>query len=463
VERAFANFLKALRGAEVRVSVAETLDAMRVMDLVGWSDREALKTSLSFALAKSAPEKETFDACFDDFYRSDSFNARQEADEPKQAPGRASASRLGQLLLADDQAALSMAMQQAAAEIGVENIRIYTQRMIYAHRIMRHMGLRELDAELSALDQAEADGGAGSGGGTGGGGNVPGSAASARQRLEQRRAYLLDQVRDFVNQQLMLHGAATIKDLKEDRLRRTRIGNMSRRDQEDMRKIVDRIAKRLLALYSRKRKLRDRGVIDVRQTMRHNYGNDGILFELKWRRRKIDRAKVVAICDVSGSVAQVSRFLLQFLYALHEVLTDIRTFAFSGQLIETSGFFERMPVEGAVAEIMDRVGNMSTDYGQSLLDFRGGWLDQLDKRTTVVILGDARSNRSEPRADIMKEIFERSKRVIWLNPESRAQWGSGDSEQWRYAPYCHLVRECNTLNHLERLIEDLLQSARRVR
>ncbi len=455
MERAFANFLKALRGADVRVSVAETLDALRVVELVGWSDREALKTSLSFTLAKTTTDKALFDACFEDFFRSDSFK-----DESKSPQSSDSKSQLGQILLNQDQAALAVAMQQAAAEIGVENIRIYTQRMIYAQRIMRRMGLHGLDAEINELSEAAA-GGAGNGSGEGGGGGQPGTAASARDRLEEGRTYLLEQVRDFVDQQLSLHGAATIKDLKEDRLRRTRIGNMSRQEQEDIRKIVDRIAKRLRALYSRKPKRRDRGLLDVRQTMRHNYGNDGILFELKWRRKKIERPKVVAICDVSGSVAQVSRFLLQFLYALHEVLTDIRTFAFSGRLIETSGFFEKLPVDDAVKEVMDRVGNMSTDYGESLADFRSIWLDRLDKRTTVVILGDARSNRSEPRADIMKEIFERSKRVIWLNPEARNRWGSGDSEQWRYAPYCHLVRECSTLNHLERLIEDLLQSTRR--
>jgi uncharacterized protein with von Willebrand factor type A (vWA) domain len=176
-------------------------------------------------------------------------------------------------------------------------------------------------------------------------------------------------------------------------------------------------------------------LLDVRQTMRHNYGNDGILFELKWRRKKIERPKVVAICDVSGSVAQVSRFLLQFLYALHEILTDIRTFAlFRPAHRDQRILRETLGGRGGQGS-HGRVGNMSTDYGESLADFRSGWLDKLDKRTTVVILGDARSNRSEPRADIMKEIFERSKRVIWLNPEARSSWGSGDSEQWRYAPY----------------------------
>ena len=143
MERAFTNFLKALRGADVRVSVAETLDALRVVELVGWSDREALKTSLSFTLAKTTTDKALFDACFEDFFRSDSFK-----DERKSPQSSDSTSPLGQILLNQDQAALAVAMQQAAAEIGVENIRIYTQRMIYAQRIMRRMGLHDLDAQV---------------------------------------------------------------------------------------------------------------------------------------------------------------------------------------------------------------------------------------------------------------------------------------------------------------------------
>jgi uncharacterized protein len=318
------------------------------------------------------------------------------------------------------------------------------------------MGLQDLDSQISALGR-EGGGMPGSGGeGEGGGGQ------GLRQQLQEGRSYLFEQVRDFVEQQLQLHGQATSKELKEDRLRRSRLGNLDKRDQAEMRKIVDKIAKRLVALYARKRKIKDRGQLDVRQTMRKNYANDGILFSLEWKMRKIDKPKVMAICDVSGSVAAVARFLLQFLYALHDVLSGVRTFAFSGKLIETSDFFERHLVDEAVDKVMNAVGYMSTDYGQSLSDFREGWMDQIDKRTTVLFLGDARSNYSDPRADIMKEIYERSKRVIFLNPEPPPLWGTGDSETRRYKPYTHVMKECSTLNHLERLVEDLLESANKL-
>ncbi|HKK31124.1 MAG TPA: VWA domain-containing protein, partial [Alphaproteobacteria bacterium] len=364
MERTFTNFLKALRGADVPVSVADTLDAMEVAKLVGWKDRELLKTSLSFALAKSEEEKQAFEETFEDFFQADSFRNREEDGEERQRDRSSvsadqAESELARMLLEDDQAGLALSVEQAAAAIGVENIRFFTQRGLYVQRIMNQMGLQDLDAQISELGRQAGQGMPGGGGGMPGeGSGQGGDAGQMREQLQEQRAYLFEQVRDFVEQQLQLHGAATSKELKEDRLRRSRLGNLDKRDQEEMRKIVDKIAKRLVALYARKRKIKDRGHLDVRRTMRKNYANDGVMFHLEWKMRKLDKPKVMAICDVSGSVASVARFLLQFLYALHDVLSGVRSFAFSGKLIETSDFFERHLVDDAVDKVMNAVGYM---------------------------------------------------------------------------------------------------------
>ena len=97
---------------------------------------------------------------------------------------------------------------------------------------------------------------------------------------------------------------------------------------------------------------------------------------------------------------------------------------------------ERQPIERAIPEIMDRVGLGSSNYGRSLATFEAGWLPMLDRRTTVIILGDGRGNRTDPRADVLARIAEHSKQVIWLNPEGRTLWGTGDSDMHRYAPHC---------------------------
>jgi uncharacterized protein with von Willebrand factor type A (vWA) domain len=336
----------------------------------------------------------------------------------------------------------------------LNEIKFFTQRGLYTQRILREMGVEGLDA---AIREAQQGGGAGDGQGNGQG---TGQQSGLAGELEAARAKLFEATRDLVERRLSIYGAETSRDLREGRLRRSKLGNLDRRDQEEMRRLVARIAKRLAALHSRKPKRRNRGMLDLRRTMRRNYANDGIMFDLEWKRKKIAKPKVMAICDVSGSVAAVARFLLQFLYALHDILNDVRSFAFSGKLIETSEFFKHHDVETAVDHVMSSVGYMSTDYGKSLEDFREGWLEDVDKRTTIVILGDGRSNNTEPRSDILKELSERSKRLLWLNPEPPPLWGTGDSEIYRYKPYCNLMREVNTLSHLERIVNDLVKVAK---
>lgn len=463
IDRTLVNFLKAVRGADVRVSVAESLDAVEVAGFVGWEDRSRLKQGLGLALAKTPEEKTRFDACFDAFFAA---VAGQQSDEDEdEFPDDDAADReggsdfevdnaLAQMVLDGDRAELMAALEEAAAAVNLDEIRFFTQRGLYTQRILRQMGVEGLDAAIREAQAAAGGGGEGSGEGSGGSGQGQEGKAEA---LETGRAHLFEAARNLVERRLSIYGAETTRDLRESRLRRSRLGNLDRRDRAEMRRLVERIAKRLAALHSRKPRRRNRGMLDLRRTMRRNYANDGIMFDLEWKRKKISKPKVIAICDVSGSVAAVARFLLQFLYALHDILNDVRSFAFSGKLIETSDFFARHDVETAVDQVMNAVGYMPTDYGQSLMDFREGWLEDLDKRTTVVILGDARSNNTDPRSDILKEISERSKRLLWFNPEPPPLWGTGDSEVYRYRPYCNLMREVNTLGHLERVVHDMVR------
>jgi uncharacterized protein with von Willebrand factor type A (vWA) domain len=155
----------------------------------------------------------------------------------------------------------------------------------------------------------------------------------------------------------------------------------------------------------------------------------------------------------------MSQFLLMFLYALNEALSDIRSFAFAGSLIEVSDILEKAPAEEAIARVMARIGYGSSNYGNSFADFEDGWMRHVTNKTTVIVLGDARGNRTDPRTDVLGRLSLRCKRIIWLNPEYRSAWGTGDSDMFRYAPFCGLVTVCNTLRHLERAIGDILEDA----
>jgi len=493
MERTLSNFIRALRNAEVRVSTAETLDAFNAMELVGYRDRAFLKDALSMVLPKTADEKESFSECFDSFFSFKKFdtdppsrNDASESDESAEGHdderaeggqgaegegrgagtggGRKSKNRpsaanedededlgagemtqptstLGTLLMAGARTELAMAMASAAEAVDLKEIQVFTQKGLYTRKIMEAMGLNELSQEIASLRQSRA---------------VP--ARRLGQELRKRREWLREQVRDYVEQQFLLHADATGRRLREDLLRKVKLSNVEQRNFRLIQEVVFRMAKKLAALHSRRKKIFKRGALNVPRTLRHNMAFDGSIFELHWKSVKIDRPKVFAICDVSGSVANYARFMLMFLYSLEEVMPKVRSFAFSSDLAEVTELFERNKIEDAIAKALRDYAGGSTDYGQAFLDFKKNCLDDVDNRTTIIILGDARNNYGDPRTDILKEMYDRCKRLIWLNPEPRNSWTVGDAEMRRYSAYCHQVEECNSLMHLERIVGNLLRT-----
>lgn len=445
------QFLQAARSAGIRVSAAEGIDAARAVQIVGFSDRAVLKDTLGLVLAKTPDEKNLFDECFDLYFKRDGL-AQEETDalsDPRnpsaqggvggEGMGGSGGSSLSQMLLGDDRATLAAAMEEAARESGIQNIRFFTQKNLYARRILDRMGLRQVERDIDALRKNDEH--------------------TAADRLENRIEALRDQARDLVERNLLLFARGETEKFREELLKSARLSNLERRDLDRMRILVRAMAKRLAARYAKTRRRRLRGQLDARRTIRRNMGWGGIPFITVWKQRRIEKPRVLVLCDVSGSVAAMAQFLLMFLYALNEALSDIRSFAFAGSLIEVSDILEAEPVETAIARIMHMIGFGSSNYGNSLADFEDGWMRHVSNKTTIIILGDARGNRTDPRTEIMQRLSQRAKRIIWLNPEFRSAWGTGDSDMFRYKPYCNVVTVCNTLRHLERVVSDLLKDA----
>ena len=504
MERTLANFIQVLRNAEVRVSPAETLDAMSTLELVGYADRAFLKHSLALVLPKTVDEKAAFDTCFDQFFRfedvrnqaledargqGDSANEEGQ-DDTQQADGESSGgggddaqtstggkqkkskgkskqkpsanlqdtgqeeedlgpgpmteatSGLGKLLMANSRVELAMQMAQAGEAVNVREIQIFTQKGLYARRMMDVMGLGELNEEIGELAESRA---------------VP--ARRLGQELTRRREWLREEVRDYVERQFLLHADVSGKRLREELLRKVKLSNVEHRSFRLIQEIVYKMAKRLATMHARRKKVFKRGQLNLPRTLRHNMAYDGAIFDLHWKSVKIDRPRVFAICDVSGSVANYARFMLMFLYSLEEVMPKVRSFAFSSDLAEVTELFERNTLEDAITKTLHDYSGGSTDYGQALMDFKRNCLDDVDNRTTIIILGDARNNYGENKQEILKEMYDRAKRVIWLNPESKHAWNVGDSVMRTYGAYCHQVEECNSLMHLERVVGNLLKQA----
>ncbi len=444
MEKTISDFILALRSSGSTVSVSESIDAMNAAELIGYHDREAFRDSLSAVLAKSFHEKEIFAECFNRFFSFDTFS-----EETTRPPcGLASehlegSFPLAQMILSHDTAGLAASIREAARETGINEIKFFSQKGLYIQRIMRNMGLGEMQGVIRRLYQEDTS-----------------SSREMAERLEGARGYLFKNVKDFVEHQLGLFSGSAIEELVEDHLRNTRLSDLEERDFHRMHTIIRKMVKRLNDLHSRRRKVFKRGQLDFMKTLRKNVTYQGMLFDIKWKKKKVDRPNIVAICDVSRSVEAVSRFLLLFLCSLNKGLARIRTFIFCSNLIEVSQVFDEYPVEEAIAKLQSGKGLgimlASTDYGQALRDLVEGWSGIITHKTTVLILGDARNNYGDPETGILKSIQERCKRLIWLNPEPRSLWGIGDSEMKRYLPYCHLAKECNTVNHLERVVDSLL-------
>jgi uncharacterized protein with von Willebrand factor type A (vWA) domain len=446
------RFFRAARGAGVRVSPAESIDAMKAVADVGFSDRGILRDTLLLTLAKSEEEKQALGETFDLFFSQPEVKEGSAPDEAEKADGAepdagqsepgddagAPMPELGdlaQMLMSRDRNAIAAAMANASSAASLSDIRYFTQRGIFSSRILEALGIERLRDDLDAL--------------------TAGNPAEA-ERLAAALEALRENVRDVVNQALVLYGREETENLRNEILRNAPLARLERRQVEQMKALIRAIARRLRERYSKPRKRQRRGHLDTRKTLRRNAAWGGVPFLTSWKRRHRDRPKIVAICDVSGSVAQVSDFFLLLIHSLHEVVDDVRSFAFSGHLIEVSDILDSKSPEEAMSEIMSKVGFGSSDYGGSFVDFEKGFLRSVTAKTTVIVLGDARTNNLDPRADILRTISERSKRLVWLNPEGRLAWGWGDSEMPRYAAFCSVVRQCATAKQLERAVSDIV-------
>lgn len=455
------RFFRAARGAGVRISPAESIDAMRAAVEVGPADREILRDVLLLTMAKSGEEKAALAACFDAFFTHPDFEAPDAANDDDGDTGDGSDDQrdgvadsaatpasgdplvqttvelgaLAQMLLAQDRAAITAALSNAANASGLSNIRVFTQRGLFASRVLEQIGITRLRDDIDAL-------------------NARNSADA--ERLTAGLGSLRETVSEMVAQALLLYGREETEALRNEILRSAPMARLEQRQIAQMRVLIRQIARRLRERFSKPRKRQRRGHLDVRRTIRRNAAWGGVPFLTAWKRRHRDKPKIVAICDVSGSVAQVSDFFLLLIHSLHEVVSDVRSFAFSGNLIEVSAMLENNKPEEAMKQIMSSVGFGSSDYGRSLADFEKDFMSAVTPQTTVIVLGDARSNNLDPRADILKRIGERSKRLVWLNPENRVSWGFGDSEMPRYATFCNVVRQCATAQQLERAVSDIV-------
>lgn len=461
------DLVSVARKAGLRIGTAESLDAQRAAMTVGLARRDDLRAALASTLCKREEDRATFDRIFDGFFqrsplsspapleqlRAEGVDEETLADmlqrlEAGGGDGSGGGAGLAALLRGD--AELEQAVERAMRRARVSDMQSAMQVGLYSLRVLDALDLDALEAqagELRAMLAAEGRGGS--------------AVAEALSRaLETLRRRVRARVReDFENR-------------NPDRLARGRAERLEREalarlDADELRQVtaeVQRLGHVLRDRLERQRRRARRGRLDVRATVRAAQGTFGVPFEPVFRRRRRDRPKLVVLCDVSDSVRAAARFLLVLVYAMQEAFRRTRSFVFVRDVGECTHLFDSRPIEEATALAFggDAVPvGANSDYGRVLGQFADRHLALVDRRTTVVILGDGRSNHLDPHVEALESIRRRAARVVWLNPEPRNSWGFGDSEMERYLPHCTFAASVRTLAQLRAAVERLARAIAR--
>ena len=457
LSRRLSEFVQALRGAGLRISPDEAAVAMQAVALVGYDSRRRFHDALSVSLVKEEQHRAAFEDTFARYFEgqgaqaggteensSASATGMPDALESVAADAIANADvdappGLESLLSANAEQ-LQQRMAEAAAAMDFTQMQVITQQGLYTRRLLMNMGMGAVDDRVLQLSRGDA-------------------ASEARaDTLREWRGQVREQAANLVRRQFLLHGAARGRELREQTMRQVAFRDL--REFREVKALVRKMARRLASAHQRRMRVAKRGQLDARRTLGRSIRHDGVPASLVWRRRPPHKSRVMVICDVSSSVSDAARFLLQFLYALNDVLPRVRSFAFASRFDEISDDFQQYPPDIAVGRVLDRLSGSGTDYGEMLEGFLRRCEGQLDRHTTVIILGDARNNYLPERAELLGQIRRRVKQVWWLNPESRNQWNSGDAVMASYLPHCRVARRCANLDDLERVVDGLLGSLR---
>jgi uncharacterized protein len=452
------ELLWVLRREGFDVSTAQAIDAMRAVAAVGFERRADVRDALAAVIVHRARDRGRFDDAFDRFFAVDAGGAPARTLWQRLAArgfDRDELDVLRALLLArggDDGFAelatlvergadfdRALAMGSRAPDFDASS---EPRLGFLAHRLISRLGLGAARRGLDALRRflVEALGARGEG-----------LADALAQELERAP----DEVRAYVRRRHDADAAEQQRERAEHRLATTPFVALTHAEIEEVRRSVRRFAERLRGGERLRRRRRARhGRIDPHRTLRRALATGGVPFELVRRRRRRDRPRLVLLCDVSDSVRAAARFLLEFTYAAQEMFARTRSFVFVSELGETTDLFAREPVAAAVARAWGG-GVVSTsdnsNYGRAFRAFDARHARDLDRRTTVVVLGDGRTNYFDPAADVVGRLRERSRALLWLCPEPRGQWGQGDSAMAVYAARCSAVYEVSCAADLERV------------
>lgn len=458
------EFVQALRGSGVRVSLAESADCMRAIETMGIAEREAFRATLRTTLIKEHADFEAFDRLFPMFFNvgappmqqaqgDDSplnEQQQQQLSEAMEQMMQQLSQKLRELLqrLMSGQPLSREELAQMAQQAGLQRMQSASPQMrrYVEGQMERQLGLNQLQQLLQQLEAALQQQGMGR------------EARHQVQQIGEGNADTLEQqIEQYVGQNLARQLAEQMKRDPIHDLANRPIEQLSSREIEQLRDEVRRMAARLRTRAALRNRRNRSGSLDAKATIRAAQRYGGVPLDLKFRRKRL-KPKLAIICDVSTSMRPHATFMLTIMYELQDLIARTRSFAFIDDMHDITQDFTGQRPQEAIAGVLQRIppGYYSTDLGSSLVTFCRDHLDAVDRRTTVIVLGDGRNNYNDPRMDCIDTIKRHARRVLWFTPEHERQWGSGDSDMRQYAPKMDAVHFVSTLQQLGNAIDSLL-------
>lgn len=456
------SFIQALRQAGVRVSLAEGEDAARALAQLPTMEKVPFHFALRASLSKTRRDRTLFDQIFPLYFWGESHPFQRPADdlseeeqsqlqqaldqlaamgwEVRESSRRKWAALLEQLLAGEAYSAAQM--KEMSGRIGLSRADEFSHRPWFTRRMERQAGLSRLAQLLQRIHAALEDQGM-----------DRQTIARIVEQLEENAAGLEEQLSRFVgwrlSDQAQRRPSQPEAEILDHPFWRLREG-----DEEHIRETMRLLVARIRTRASLRQKHARKGQPDPRRTLRVNMRYGGVPFRLVCRRRQ-QRPSLVLLCDVSTSVRHCAEYLLTMIYELQDQVRRTRSYVYIHDLHDISELLKAAPAGQALAQVLaeNRPGYYSTDLGNGLRRFQREHMRWLDSRTTLIFLGDGRNNYNDPNLAVIQEMHQKVRRLFWFVPESRRQWGSGDSDIRRYARHADGVFPVLTLRQMAQAVD----------
>jgi uncharacterized protein len=464
MEERIIEFAGVLRRNGIRVSLSENMDAFRALQLVGIRDPLLFRNALRTTLVKRAGDLKPFDELFDFYFLGigqaldavdrrimeelgltpEQFQEMLEQIQRLLKEMEADLSELTKALLSHNRGELEKLLKEALEremKDGTPDSFRFTPYTRMAARLQLDRMQSEIErfkAMLQMLGESGED------------------LQRVMRYLDERMRDLNRLLRAIIQQEQRKKGFEPRDSSQRSSLMDKSFAFYTEDDIRRMNDAVSRLAQRLKNRLSVRRKKAKRGRFDVKKNLRKNLQYGGVPFSVQLDRRKKTKPQVMVLCDISDSVLNASRFMLQFVYSIQDLYAKVRSFVFVAEIGEVTKLFEENDIQTAVeaalkGDVIDVFSH--SNFGRAFEQFYKNFFPAVNSKTTVLIIGDGRNNYNRSNDWVLREIQQKAKQLIWLNPESRMTWGIGDSEMPRYAPYCHVAEECRSINQLYKIVD----------